>query len=105
MVTKIAVNDVNANTPPGVHFGHSEMTDPIKNIECGSFYLGMRIKRAGGKLKEGLDGYGTGNGYAENILACEKCLLGRPTNSQDCLNQIHSITLNVESNALSEKIE
>lgn len=88
-MTKDAVKDVNANTPPGVHYTHAEMTDPEKNIQCGSYYLGMRIKRAGGDVEKGLDGFGTGTGYAKNILACETCLKAGPAKPQDCLNAIH----------------
>src|SRR5207249_635405 len=47
-MTNGAVQDVNRNTPKGVHFEHSEMTDPAKNIQCGTYYLQMRIDRAGG---------------------------------------------------------
>ena len=43
-MTKGAVEDVNKNTPEGVHYEHSEMTDPAKNIQCGSYYLDLRIK-------------------------------------------------------------
>ncbi len=46
-VTKGAVADVNANTPQGIHFDHSDMTDGARNIQCGSCYLDVRIKRAG----------------------------------------------------------
>ncbi|MFZ6750090.1 transglycosylase SLT domain-containing protein [Undibacterium sp. Ren11W] len=89
-VTKDAVDDVNANTPSGTHFSHSDMTDAEKNIQCGSYYLGLRIKRAGNVVKQGLEDYGTGAGYATNILACEKCLKGNPANPQLCLNAIHT---------------
>lgn len=90
-VTKPAVQDVNRNTPKGVHFEHSEMTDPAKNIPCGTHYLKQRIKRAG-DVKKGLEGYGTGLGYADNILACEKCLTDRSAAQADpdaCLHAIH----------------
>jgi soluble lytic murein transglycosylase-like protein len=73
-VTKAAVTDVNANTPKGVHFTHAEMTNAAKNIQCGSYYLDIRIKRAGNDTKKGIEKYGTGSGYADNILACETCL-------------------------------
>lgn len=73
-ITKGAVDDVNKNTPKGVHFEYNEMTDPEKNIACGTYYLDIRIKRSGGKIAKGIDRFGTGSGYAENILSCEKCM-------------------------------
>jgi len=87
-MTTAAVADVNRNTPKGVHFEHSEMTDPALNIACGTYYLDLRIDRAG-TVKAGLNGFGTGPGYADNILTCEKCV---PTaqDKQACLNRIHS---------------
>ena len=88
-VTKPAVADVNSNTPKGVHFEHSEMKDPARNIACGSYYLALRIKREGGDLKKGLEGFGTGAGYADDILDCEKCLAGKPTVETTCLTPIH----------------
>ena len=88
-VTKGAVDDVNRNTPAGVHFQHSEMIDPDKNIACATYYLALRIKRAGGNVKKGIEGYGTGRGYADNILSCEACLKSLPTNTQECLDSIH----------------
>jgi soluble lytic murein transglycosylase-like protein len=88
-VTKPAVNDVNRNTPKGIHFKHAEMTDPAKNIDCGTRYLQMRIDRAG-DTKKGLEGFGTGSGYADNILVCETCLKGKSANEDACLHAIHS---------------
>jgi hypothetical protein len=72
-ITRAAVEDVNRNSPRGVHFRHSEMTDPAKNIACGTRYLQLRINRAS-TLKEGLEGYGTGAGYADNLLSCDDCI-------------------------------
>jgi soluble lytic murein transglycosylase-like protein len=88
-MTKAAVEDVNRNTPKGVHFKHSEMTDATKNIQCGTHYLKLRIARAGGDIKAGLNGYGTGEGYADNILQCEKCLQAGPKDVSGCLQAIH----------------
>lgn len=88
-MTKVAVEDVNNNTPKPIHFEHSEMTDPAKNIQCGTYYLAMRIAREGGDLVKGLDKYGTGPGYSTNILACEKCLKANPKKPQPCLDAIH----------------
>jgi hypothetical protein len=92
-VTRDAVTDVNHNTPKGVHFAHADMTDPAKNIQCGSYYLDIRIQRAG-DVKAGIERFGTGSGYADNLLACEKCLeklwKGKTVDQQTpCLFAIH----------------
>lgn len=44
--------------------------DAAQNIRVGTRYLAIRIGRAGGDLKKGLEGFGTGAGYADNILKC-----------------------------------
>jgi soluble lytic murein transglycosylase-like protein len=91
-LTKGAVSDVNRNTPAGVHFEHDKMTDPMtdpeKNIECGTFYLDLRIKWAKDQ-KKGIEGYGTGPGYADSIFTCEKCLKDDSKHFQNCLDKIH----------------
>ena len=89
-MTKPAVKQVNESSPKGVHFTHSEMTDPAKNIECGTYYLKIRIDWAKGDLMKGLEGYGTGSGYAANILECETCSKNPANNTDDCLKAIHS---------------
>ncbi len=88
-MTKGAVTEVNKNTPKGVHFNHSEMTDPEKNIACGTYYLTIRIKWAKGNIKKGVEGFGTGAGYADKILDCETCLQKQPAEPNDCLFTIH----------------
>jgi hypothetical protein len=72
-VTKVAIEDGNRNSPKGVHFEHSEMLDPDKNIDCGTRYLDLRINRAKDKVK-GIELYGTGAKYTKSISACEECL-------------------------------
>jgi soluble lytic murein transglycosylase-like protein len=89
-VTVAAVADVNANTPKGIHFEHSDMKDPAKNIQCGSYYLGLRIKRMKDNIAAGLNGFGTGPGYADDILKCETCLQKAPPDPQKCLDAIHT---------------
>lgn len=84
-----AVQDVNHNTPQGIHFEHSEMTTPARNIACGTYYLAILIRRWG-NVTAGLEHYGTGTGYADNILRCEGCIRGNPSGHQQCLNAIHS---------------
>lgn len=94
-VTRDSITDVNANTPKGVHFDYKDMTDAAKNIQCGSYYLDIRIKRAGGDAKKGIERYGTGSGYADNIIACETCLKGAGVGKvadqlRPCLFAIHT---------------
>ena len=94
-LTKSAVQDVNNNTPKGVHFDYGDMGDASKNVQCGTYYVDMRIKRSGGDMKKGLERFGTGSGYADNLLACESCMKGKqPPNTADqltpCLFAIHS---------------
>jgi hypothetical protein len=88
-MTKGAVEQVNKSTPKGIHFEHSEMTDSAKNIDCGSRYLQIRIDWAKGDLTAGLNGYGTGAGYADSILTCETCLTKAPADPTPCLTAIH----------------
>lgn len=88
-VTKGAVEEVNKDTPKGVHYEHGDMTDPVKNIQCGSYYLELRIKWAKGNFKDGMNGYGTGAGYADNILLCEECLKKGAAKPGPCLEKIH----------------
>jgi hypothetical protein len=88
-MTKGAVTQVNKSTPKGVHFEHSEMTDSAKNIECGTYYVKIRTEWAGGDLKKGLEGFGTGPGYADKILTCESCAKADPAKTDDCLKAIH----------------
>lgn len=88
-MTKGAVKQVNESTPKGVHFEHSEMTDAAKNIECGTYYVKIRMDWAGGDLKKGLEGFGTGAGYADKILTCESCVQATPAKTDECLKAIH----------------
>jgi soluble lytic murein transglycosylase-like protein len=88
-MTKPAVKQVNDSTPKGIHFDHSEMTDPAKNIDCGTRYLKIRIDWAKGDVTKGLEGFGTGAGYAANILECETCSKNTANNTDDCLKAIH----------------
>lgn len=83
-LTKAAVTMTNKNSPKGVHFEHSEMTDPVKNIQCGTRYLDIAKKKLAGIDKS----YGTGPGYSKSIFACEKCL-NDDTHSMVCLHKIH----------------
>ncbi|HVJ44290.1 MAG TPA: transglycosylase SLT domain-containing protein [Dongiaceae bacterium] len=88
-ITKGAVADANANTPNGVHFEHSEMSTGSKNIQCGTYYLDILFDRFG-SVKTALEHYGTGDGYADNLLTCESCLKSGPADPMTCLKAIHS---------------
>jgi hypothetical protein len=93
-ITRAAVDDVNANTPKGTHYNHSDMSEADQNIQCGSYYLDLRIKRVGGDVKKGIERFGTGSGYADNLLAGEACMKGQqPPSTADqlkpCLFAIH----------------
>jgi hypothetical protein len=89
-ITKAAVTDVNSNFKAlGANFTHADMTDPVKNIQCGTWYLKLRVKWKKGSVSAGLAGYGTGDKYAASILKCEQCRKQKP-GSIDCLKATHS---------------
>ena len=46
------------------------ISEPTESIRISTRYLAKRITDAGGDLKAGLNGYGTGPGYADSILLC-----------------------------------
>lgn len=88
-LTRAAVKDVNdKGAPAGVSYSHEEMADAAKNIECGTYYLDLRIKWAK-DMKKGIEGFGTGRGYADSILKCEECLKEGGEHVQACLDKIH----------------
>lgn len=87
-ITKPAIVDVNANTPKGIHYEHSDMTDAAKNIQASTYYLKILVKRWG-TITEALKRYGTGSGYETNILAAEECLKAGPAEPMTCLYKIH----------------
>jgi soluble lytic murein transglycosylase-like protein len=97
-MTHPAVDDVNANTPAGIHYQYEDMLDGAKNIQCGTYYLDMMVKRAGGDLTAGLNHYGTGPGYATNLLTAAAALQAAktstgqidPAQAKACLAQIHT---------------
>lgn len=89
MMTKGAVTDVNQNTPQGVHFEHSEMTDATKNIQCATWYLSILLRRCNQDVTRALERYGTGTGYATNLLKCETCLQSNSKDPMNCLKAIH----------------
>ena len=84
-----AIEYVNDNAPRGVHFTHDEMFDAAKNIQCGTWYLRKRQEHEHTDIKETLNRFGTGAGYADNILTCEACVQAHPATPQPCLDAIH----------------
>ena len=87
-LTKGAVTDVNDKLKPDPLFDHSQMTDAAKNIQCGTMYLDLRIKWAKDTTK-GVEGFGTGKGYATSITKCEECMEAGKQHAQVCLDSIH----------------
>lgn len=84
-----------------VGFDHTKLSDPALNIQAGSKYLAVVVKRAGGDLQRGLLRYGGRPTYpAGRILSCEDCLNRIPDerkkcpvelarSAQECLDKIH----------------
>lgn len=89
-MTKAAVSDVNDKCETGgVTYTHDDMRDAAKNILCGTLYLDLRIKWAKDS-KKGVEGFGTGAGYADKILVCEDCLKNDTAHPQSALYKIHN---------------
>lgn len=86
-MTKGAVAEVNKTG--GEQFSHSDMTDGGSALRSGTRYMDLRVKWAGGNVSKGLNGYGTGAGYSDNITQCEACIQGGGA-EQSCLNKIHT---------------
>lgn len=84
-LTKGAVEMVNRCTPADVHFEHADMTDPVKNIQCGTYYLDIAKNKLGGVDMS----YGTGPGYSKSILACEISLKSDGNHPLVALHKIH----------------
>lgn len=84
-MTKAAVEMTNKNTPKGVHFAHSDMTDAATNIQCGTYYLDIAKNKLAGIDKS----YGTGPGYSKSIVACAKCLNEDGEHNMVCMHKIH----------------
>lgn len=65
-MTKGAVTEVNRVKKTA--YKHDTMKLPAANVMVGTSYLRIRIRVAGGSLVNGLNGYGTGPGYATSIM-------------------------------------
>lgn len=88
-MTNPAVDTVNNNTPQGVHFEYSDMFDPPKAIQCGTYYLQIMSNQAGGDEKQALIKYGGVPDYADDVMQSENCLLTGDNPPMDCLRKIH----------------
>jgi uncharacterized protein RhaS with RHS repeats len=65
----------------------SMMANAAYNIQYGSKYVGMRVRRANGNIIKGLDGFGTGPGYGKAIEDCANCLKKKGNCDKDCLKK------------------
>ncbi len=79
---------IEVNRAYNTSFTYEEMTDAAKNIQCGTYYLDLRIKWAKDKTK-GIEGFGTGKGYANSIFVCEDCLTKDKEHWTAVLYKIH----------------
>jgi hypothetical protein len=89
-IDREAVKQLNKSSPKGVHCEYGKMNDAAENIRCGTTYLQIRIDWAKGDVTKGLEGFGTGAGYATDIQTCEACVQKTPETTDDCLKAIHS---------------
>ncbi|UAJ09263.1 lytic transglycosylase domain-containing protein [Polymorphobacter megasporae] len=71
-ITRTAVTEVDRVDKTKSDF--TAMTSGAANIKLATRYLKLRIDRAGGDVAKGLDGYGTGPGYATSIVAANSRL-------------------------------
>lgn len=86
-LTKGAVDEV--NRVRGTSFDHDDMADAATNIEVGTTYIDILMKRNHKKLAAALDKFGTGPGYSKSIIACSLCLKGDMSHPLVCLHKIH----------------
>jgi hypothetical protein len=86
-MTRAAVTDVNRTD--GTSFTHSDMSKAALNVQAGTRYIQIRIDRARGDVARGLDGYGTGPGYHNRVLAAERALQAHPTDPVAVLRRIY----------------
>lgn len=85
-VTDAAATDVGVD--------YEDLHDPATNIAAGSEYLGIRIRRNHGNVRNGLIGYGTGRRYADSLLKCADCLVSHAKDNtkcktKNCLEPLH----------------
>lgn len=89
-ITKTAVKEVNRVRKTS--YNHDDMTNPELNVEVGTTYLDVFMKRFGQKLERALDAYGTGSPYHKSIIDCSDCikaLKDGTSNPTECLLKIH----------------
>jgi hypothetical protein len=88
-MTQGAIQTVNNITPTGIHFDPSDMFDPGKAIQCGTYYLQWCSDQSSGSENQALDKYAGVPGYSTNVVQAENCLLSAPTDPMTCLTPIH----------------
>ena len=72
-VTRTAIREV--NRVDGTALSYDQVRTAASNLEMGTRYLRIMIKRFGGR-SAGLDRYGTGPGYSRSIAAAAAALAG-----------------------------
>lgn len=85
-LTKGAVAEVNRVRKAS--YDHDDMTDSALNVEVGTTYIDILMKRNDGNLAKALDKFGTGPGYSTSIIACSKCMSDM-SHPWPCLHKIH----------------
>lgn len=86
-LTKGAVVEVNRVRKTS--YDHDDMNDPALNIEVGTTYIEILMKRNKDSLERALNKFGTGKGYSNSIIACSKCM-GDMSHPWTCLHKIHA---------------
>src|SRR3954451_1579188 len=70
---------VNNNTPAGVHFEPTDLMDPAKNIQCGTYLLALKLQLGNprGNLEQAIKDYRggpTAGEYATKVMRCSDCI-------------------------------
>lgn len=86
-LTKGAVAEVNRVRK--ISYSHDDMADPALNIEVGTTYIDILMKRNSQSLVKALNKFGTGSGYSTSIIACSTCM-GDMSHPWVCLHKIHN---------------
>ncbi len=84
-MTKGAVKEV--NRVDGTSYTHSEMADAATNVAAASAYIQIEIDRHDGDVAAGLNSYGTGDGYSDNIIQAAKDLDSNPRDPMGTLRR------------------
>lgn len=85
-LTKGAIEEVNRVRKTS--YDHNQMDNPALNIEVGTTYIDILMKRNKDSLEKALNKFGTGTGYSNSIVACSKCLADM-SHPWTCLHKVH----------------